>query len=157
MHVEIVDGSIVEVDTEVIVNAWNRNIVPWFLLLPHGVSAEIKRSAGSRPFNELLKLGPMPLGSARITTAGKLDYEAIIHVAGIDIFWRASEASVRKSVRSAMRLVKEHSFLSVAFPIIGAGSGGLGREAALEAMLDAFRRIDSEARVVVVRYKRSTG
>ena len=157
MQVEIVDGNIVEADTEVIVNAWNRNIVPWFLLLPHGVSAEIKRRAGAKPFNELLKVGPMPLGSARITTAGKLDYEAIIHVAGIDMLWRASEASVRKSVRSAMRLVDEHRFLSAAFPIIGAGSGGLGSEAALKAMLDEFGRIESEAKVVVIRYKKASG
>jgi hypothetical protein len=30
-------------DVEIIVNAWNRNIIPWWLLLPQGVSGAIKR------------------------------------------------------------------------------------------------------------------
>ena len=102
MDVEIVSGSIIEADTRVIVNAWNRNIIPWFLLLPQGVSGAIKKSAGLRPFNELLRKGAIKLGNAVVTSAGKLPYEVIIHVAGINMFWRASDRSIRKSVRSAM-------------------------------------------------------
>jgi len=40
---------------------------PWWLLLPGGVSGAIKRRGGIQPFRELARLGPMPLGSARIT------------------------------------------------------------------------------------------
>ena len=40
-------------DVEVIVNAWNRNIIPWWLLLPQGVSGAIKKKGGLRPFREL--------------------------------------------------------------------------------------------------------
>jgi len=32
-------------DAEIIVNAWNRNSIPWWLL-PQGVSGAIKRRAG---------------------------------------------------------------------------------------------------------------
>jgi O-acetyl-ADP-ribose deacetylase len=35
----------------------------------------------------------MPLGNAVLTGAGKLPYAGIIHVAGIDLLWRASERS----------------------------------------------------------------
>ena len=41
----IEQNDITQVDAEVIVNAWNRNIIPWFLLLPQGVSKSIKKAA----------------------------------------------------------------------------------------------------------------
>ena len=45
--VEIVEGDLLDQDVEVIVNAWNRNIIPWWLLLPQGVSGAIKRRGGT--------------------------------------------------------------------------------------------------------------
>jgi hypothetical protein len=45
-HVKIVEGDLLDQDVEVILNAWNRNVVPWWLLLPQGVSGAIKRRAG---------------------------------------------------------------------------------------------------------------
>ena len=89
-------------DVEVIVNAWNRNIIPWWLLLPQGVSGAIKRRAGYEPFRELARHGPIPLGGAVETSAGRLPFRAIIHVAGISMFWRSSERAIRGCVRSAL-------------------------------------------------------
>ncbi len=152
MKPDLVEGDLLEQPVDVIVNAWNRNIIPWWLLLPQGVSGAIKRRAGYRPFIEVGRLGPIPLGGAVITSAGKLPYKAIIHVAGISMFWRASERSIQGSVRSAMRLVEEHNFASVAFPLIGGGTGGASQESALSHMLAAFSGISTQARVVVVRF-----
>jgi O-acetyl-ADP-ribose deacetylase (regulator of RNase III) len=88
----------------VIVNAWNRNIIPWWLLLPQGVSGAIKRRAGIGPFRELAKAGALPLGSAVLTGAGRLPFKGIIHVAGIDMLWRASRASSKgRSLGDAYR------------------------------------------------------
>lgn len=36
--VEVTTGDLLDQDVEAIVNAWNRNIIPWWLLLPQGVS-----------------------------------------------------------------------------------------------------------------------
>jgi O-acetyl-ADP-ribose deacetylase (regulator of RNase III) len=72
MNIEIISGDIVEANTEVIVNAWNRNIIPWWLLLPQGVSSSIKKKAGYQPFKELSRMGAIPLGGAVLTSAGKL-------------------------------------------------------------------------------------
>ena len=47
----IVDGDLLDQPVEVIVNAWNRNVIPWWLLLPQGVSGAIKRRGGLRPFS----------------------------------------------------------------------------------------------------------
>jgi O-acetyl-ADP-ribose deacetylase (regulator of RNase III) len=148
----LVDGDLLAQDVDVIVNAWNRNIIPWWMLVPQGVSGAIKRRAGHAPFRELSTLGPIPLGGAVLTGAGRLPYRAIIHVAGINMLWRASERSVRGSVRSAMGIVQRHGFSSVAFPIIGAGSGGLSAAHALSYMLDELGTVAWEGRVVVVRF-----
>ena len=150
---QIIEGDLLDQPVEVIVNAWNRNIIPWWLLVPQGVSGAIKRRAGYQPFRELARHGPIPLGGATITTAGKLPCKAIIHVAGISMFWRSSRRSIRDSVVSAMRLVEEHGFGSVAFPVIGAGTGGFGEDGALLLMQEAFADITSSAQIVVVRYR----
>jgi hypothetical protein len=41
----VIEGDLLEQDVEVIVNAWNRNIIPWWLLLPQGVSGVSAASA----------------------------------------------------------------------------------------------------------------
>ena len=101
--VEIVEGDLLDQDVEVIVNAWNRNIIPWWLLLPQGVSGAIKRRGGTAPFKEVRKHGSIPLGGAVLTSAGKLPFKGIIHVAGINMLWRASERSIRDSVKNAVQ------------------------------------------------------
>jgi O-acetyl-ADP-ribose deacetylase (regulator of RNase III) len=34
MTLRVCQGDLIDQDVEVIVNAWNRNIIPWWLLLP---------------------------------------------------------------------------------------------------------------------------
>ena len=43
MNVRIEEGDLLDQPVEAIVNAWNRNTIPWWLLLPQGVSGAIKR------------------------------------------------------------------------------------------------------------------
>ena len=81
MNMTVVEGDLLDQDVDVIVNAWNRNIIPWWLLLPQGVSGAIKKRGGIRPFQELGKHGSIPLGGAVLTSAGRLPFQAIIHVA----------------------------------------------------------------------------
>jgi O-acetyl-ADP-ribose deacetylase (regulator of RNase III) len=138
----------------VIVNAWNRNVIPWWLLLPQGVSGAIKRRGGTGPFRELRRHGPIPLGGAVLTSAGRLPFKAIIHVAGINLLWRASERSVRDSVRNALDLAQEQGFRSIAFPLIGSGSGGLNRDRAKTIMLDEFLKSDAPIDVSLVMFKK---
>ena len=156
MKPEIVQGDLLDQNVEVIVNSWNRNIIPWWLLLPQGVSGAIKKRGGCGPFREVAKHGPIPLGGAVLTGAGKLPFKGIIHVAGINMLWLASEQSIRGSVRSAMQIVDDKSFASVAFPVIGAGSGSFSRQKALDVMLAEFDIINSSAHVRIVEYVKKT-
>lgn len=150
--VEIVTGDLLDQDVDVIVNAWNRNIIPWWLLIPQGVSRAIKKRAGYEPFRELARQGAIPLGGAVITGAGRLGFKGIIHVAGISMLWRSSPDSVRDSVVNALRLASEHGFRSIAFPLIGAGTGG-GNTAEVQALMEKqVRTSEFDGRVVIVRY-----
>ncbi len=153
MKLSIVEGDLLDQDEDVIVNAWNRNIIPWWLLLPQGVSGAIKRRAGKAPFREVAKHGPIPLGEAVLTSAGKLPFKAIIHVAGINMLWRASERSIRDCVRNAIRVAQENKFQSIAFPLIGAGSGSFNQDRAKALMLDELSKLDVEMVVKVVVFK----
>jgi O-acetyl-ADP-ribose deacetylase len=154
MKVTVVEGNLLDQDVDVIVNAWNRNIIPWWLLLPQGVSGAIKKRGGTGPFKELRKYGSIPLGSAVLTSAGRLPFKAIIHVAGINMLWRASERSIRDSVRNAVALAAEHGFRSIALPLIGAGSGGFNQERAKAIMLAELQDLDSPLEVTVVVFRK---
>jgi O-acetyl-ADP-ribose deacetylase (regulator of RNase III) len=153
-EVTLVDGDIIDQPVVAIVNSWNRNIIPWWLLLPQGVSGAIKRRAGLEPFRELGRAGPMKLGSAVLTSAGQLPYRAIIHVAGINMWWRASEYSVRESTRNALLLARQHGLESLAFPLIGTGSGGFSHERALRLMREEIGKFPSSPSVIrIVRFR----
>jgi O-acetyl-ADP-ribose deacetylase len=145
-----VEGDLLDQPVEVIVNAWNRNIIPWWLLLPQGVSGALKKRAGLEPFREVARHGPIPLGGAVLTSAGRLPFRGIIHVAGINMLWRASEDSIRKCVRSALVIMAEQRYASIAFPLIGAHSGSFsphGSRALIEEEL-AGATVPGTARVV---------
>jgi O-acetyl-ADP-ribose deacetylase len=154
MQLRTLDGDLLNQAVEVIVNAWNRDLIPWRLLLPQGVSGAIKRRAGLEPFRELGRMGMISLGGAVITGAGKLPFKAILHVAGINLLWRSSEWSVRQFVQNAMALAKQQSFRSIAFPLIGAGSGGGKAESIQAWMEDELSKIEFDGEVKVVRYRK---
>lgn len=156
MRIHAVEGDLLNQPVEVIVNAWNRNVIPWWLLLPQGVSGAIKRRAGTGPFREVARHGPIPLGGAVLTSAGKLPFRGIIHVAGINMLWRSSEFSVRQSVRSAMDIIIEKGFGSVAFPLIGAGSGGGPSERIQDFITDELAKVSFEGEVFVVHFVRNS-
>jgi hypothetical protein len=166
--VELVAGDLLEQEVELIVNAWNQNFIPHRLLLTQGVSGAIKKRTGSIPFDELRKGGTMRLGEARFTQAPNLKFKGIIHVAGINHLWRSSEKSVRMCVRNALELATMHSFRSIAFPAIGAGSSlslgkkreislwGVSTSRSLELIEEEARNSNYQGKIVIVRYAKSS-
>ena len=154
MPLRVVDGDLLDQPVDVIVNPWNRNIIPWWLLLPQGVSGAIKRRGGLEPFREVAKAGPIPLGGAVATKAGRLPFKAIVHVAGISLLWRASRKSIQDSTRSALHKAAEIGAASVAMPLIGAGTGGLSPANVEAWMSQAVAESAFPGEVVIVRYRR---
>lgn len=73
---------------------------------------------------------------------------------GISLFWRSSERAIRGCVRNALRIAREKGYRSIAFPLIGAGTGGYPPEKVLEIMQDEAARDDYDGEVRIVRFKR---
>ncbi|MHB0999661.1 MAG: macro domain-containing protein [Armatimonadota bacterium] len=155
MDIRVVKGDLLDQQVDAIVNAWNRNIIPWFLLLPQGVSGAIKKRGGYRPFIELGKMGPIPFGHAVYTSAGRLPFKYIIHVAGINMFWRATEKSIRDSVRNSVEMAGKLGIKSLALPMIGSGSGGYSQADAEKIMIDTLSSIEADIEIVIVRFKKA--
>jgi O-acetyl-ADP-ribose deacetylase (regulator of RNase III) len=151
--IQVCEGDLLDQSVEVIVNAWNRNLFPWWLLLPQGVSGAIKRRAGFEPFRELAKMKMIPLGGAVETTAGKLPFKSIIHVAGINLLWRTSEYAIRESVKNALQIAATRNYQSIAFPLIGAGTGGFSPDHVFAMMQNEAENNIYRGEIRIVRFK----
>ena len=154
MSLEIVEGDLLKQSVEVIVNSWNKNFIPWWLLLPQGVSGQIKKEGGFEPFKEIRKKGFLKTGAAVFTSAGKLNFKGIIHVAGLNILWLATEKSIRESTKNALRICLNKKINSVAFPLIGAGTGGINKELVIKFMSEEISKNDFKGKVILVLYKK---
>jgi len=155
MKVTVVDGDLLDEEVDTIVNAWNRNIIPWWLLIPQGVSGAIKRRAGLEPFREFGRMGVIPLGHAVETSAGRLPFKSIVHVAGINMLWRSTERSIRASIRNAIAIANDRGYQSIAMPLIGAGSGGGKPDVVLSIIQDELTKCRFNGEVKVVRYSKT--
>src|SRR5262249_55515186 len=102
-------------------------------------------------------MGPIPLGHAVKTSAGKLPFKYIIHVSAINMLWCASERSISDSTRNAMILAEQLGLESIAFPILGSGSGGFDKKRAEAIMLNVLHETESPIAVTLVRYQDSRG
>lgn len=154
LEVVLVQGDLLSQRVDVIVNAWNRNFIPWWLLLPQGVAGAIRKRAGTQPFRELSKVGVMSVGQAVLTSAGRLPFRGIIHVAGINAMWRATERSIRLSTRNAVNLAASSGLKSIALPLIGAGTGGFGPDGSRRLMIDELASVSAPCEVTIVEYSR---
>lgn len=160
VRVRHVEGDLLQQPVEALVNAWNRNYMPRWLLVPHGVSGALKKRTGPGPWRDLHRRGLLRHGAAVVTDAGDLtgpDY--LIHVAGLNLWWRATKNGVQECTRNAVLAAAELGVRSMALPLIGAGTGGLTQadsRAAINAGLAAFPDADGSAEaleVLVVSYQ----
>ena len=86
--------------------------------------------------------------------AGRLPYQGIIHVAGIGATWCASEYSIRESVKNALQLAGGR-FRSIAFPLIGAGTGGFSLDRCEQIMREQMAATPFDGEIIIVRFKKS--
>ncbi len=132
--IEVELEDITEVSVDAIVNPANTK-----LLMGGGVAGAIRREGGEEIEREALKHAPVPIGEAVVTSAGRLKCKYVIHAPTVEE--PASPSSfdnVYKATRAALRKVKELNLKSIAFPLMGAGVGGLAPEESIEAMTRAI-------------------
>lgn len=135
MRLELVQGNIVDLDVEAIVNAANST-----LRGGGGVDGAIHRAAGPGLAIEAGRLAPCPTGEARITGGHGLRARHVIHSVGP--VWRGGTAGeselLASCYRSSLALAAEHGLSTVAFPGISTGVYGYPAE---EAASVAVREI----------------
>jgi O-acetyl-ADP-ribose deacetylase (regulator of RNase III) len=150
---ELVEGDITKQDTEAIVNAANNS-----LLGGGGVDGAIHRAGGPEILAECRKLGGCDTGDAKITTAGRLKAQYVIHTVG-PVYWREgterAAALLASAYRCSLEVAAEKGVRSVAFPSISTGAYGypLDKAApiALQTVID-YLAAQREGEIELVRF-----
>lgn len=139
MNVTIIEGDLFDQAADALVNPWNINVMP--LWWPSGgVSRQLKKLTGPGPWRELRRVGRMSTGATVMTGPGELPgVKAILHVAGLHPWWRASEHSIRAGIRSAAEVAVREGLRQVATPLVGAGTGGIPLDLARKWIVDELQ------------------
>ena len=117
----LVKGDITELEVDAIVNPANTK-----LLMGGGVAGAIKRKGGREIEEEALRKGPIPIGEAVVTGAGRLKAKYVIHAPTVVTpGGRSNPQYIRKAIRAALRKAKELRLKTIAFPAMGSGVGGV--------------------------------
>ena len=135
MKIDVVKGSILDADAQVIVNAANS-----LGLMGGGVAGAIKRAAGAEVEREAVKDSPIRVGNSVLTSGGKTKFRGIIHAPTMpEPGMHIPIQNVALATRAALALADEKGFESVALPGMGTGVGGVAHADAAKAMVETVR------------------
>jgi O-acetyl-ADP-ribose deacetylase (regulator of RNase III) len=154
-------GDITQYPVDAIVNAANSELMPG-----GGVCGAIHRAGGPAIVEECRRIrserGPLPLGNAVATTAGRLPAKYVIHTVGP--VWEGGdrgEAELLSSCyRESMRIADELKLHSIAFPAISTGIFGYPVEqaawVAIPSLIESLRPAKHLVLVFVVLFDKAT-
>lgn len=149
LELSVVDGDITELAVDAIANAANDHL--W---MGGGVAGAIKRAGGEEIEQEALAAGPIALGSAVATGAGRLSTQYVIHGAVMGQDLTTSASLIAETTSSCLRVADDLGVSSLALPAFGTGVGGFPLEECAGLMVGAARRYEPRAlqRVVFAVY-----
>ncbi|MFH1678993.1 MAG: macro domain-containing protein [Candidatus Omnitrophota bacterium] len=117
-EIKVLQGDITELEVEAIVNAANNKLV-----MGGGVAGAIKKRGGKIIEDEAVAKGPIKLGEAVYTQAGKLPAKFVIHAATMGLDFKTDEKKIRQSCASSLKTAEGLELTTVAFPALGCGVG----------------------------------
>jgi O-acetyl-ADP-ribose deacetylase (regulator of RNase III) len=149
MELEVLEGDITRLDVDAIANAANDAL--W---MGAGVAGAIKRAGGDEIEEEALSKGPIPVGDAVATGAGRLSARWVVHGAVMGQDLETNTELVERTTRRCLEVADELGARSLALPAFGTGVGGLPVEDAARVMVAASRAFEPSAleRVVFAVY-----
>ena len=134
-HTEIIleRGDITEYEVDAIVSAANTRL--W---MGAGVAGAIKRKGGTIIEEEAVRLGPVDVGEAVVTTAGNLPASYVIHAAVTGDDLRTNPELVTQATLASLRRAEEMRLESLAFPAFGTGVGRMRPQDSADSMISAI-------------------
>ena len=117
--IRIVQGDITNLNTDVIVNAANTQ-----LILGGGVAGAIRQKGGATIQEECNEIGGTFVGGAVITTGGNLKSKHVIHAVGPRMGEGDEDSKLTNAFLNSLKLMDKHGLKSIAFPAISTGIFG---------------------------------
>jgi O-acetyl-ADP-ribose deacetylase (regulator of RNase III) len=134
MRLEVLEGDITGLEVDAIANAANNAL--W---MGAGVAGAIKLAGGEEIEREAVALGPIEVGDAVATSAGRLRAKHVIHGAVMGQDLRTNGELVRSTTQRCLELADELGCGSLALPAFGTGVGGFPLEECARIMVGAAR------------------
>jgi len=134
MLLEVVEGDIARLEVDAVANAANDHL--W---MGAGVAGALKRAGGEEIEREAVARGPIALGTAVATGAGRLPAKHVIHGAVMGQDLRTNGDLVRRTTKSCLELADELGARSLALPAFGTGVGGFPLEECARIMVEEAR------------------
>jgi O-acetyl-ADP-ribose deacetylase len=132
---EVAEGDITVLEVDAIANAANNHL--W---MGSGVAGAIKRAGGDEIEREAMKLGPIEVGDAVATSAGRLPARWVIHGAVMGQDLQTNADLVRRTTESCLRVADDVGAESLALPAFGTGVGGFPLAECARIMVNAARK-----------------
>ena len=136
VEIEVRQGDITQVEVDAVVNAANNHL--W---MGGGVAGALKRSGGREIETEAMSKGPIPVGEAVTTTAGKLPARYVIHAAVMGQDLQTDTEKIRQATRNSLIRADELGISTVAFPALGTGVGGFPLGECARIMIDKVMQL----------------
>ncbi len=133
--ISVVLGDITQTQADAIVNPANSR-----LMMGGGVAGAIKRIGGAIIEKEAVQKGPIRVGEAVATSAGKLKARYVIHAPTMPLPAMSTDLkNVEKATSAALRLARDLELSSIAIPGMGTGVGGVPVKDAAQTMIEAIK------------------
>jgi O-acetyl-ADP-ribose deacetylase len=147
MELEVLQGDIAAVEVDAVANAANDHL--W---MGAGVAGALKRAGGGEIEREAMAMGPIQVGTAVATSAGRLPARYVIHGAVMGQDLRTDADLVERTTRACLALADELGCRSLALPAFGTGVGGFPLDECARLMVGVARAYDPQSleRVVFV-------
>lgn len=137
LRLDVVEGDIAALEVDAVANAANDAL--W---MGAGVAGALKRAGGREIEREAVAKGPIALGTAVETGAGRLAARWVIHGAVMGQDLRTDAGLVRRTTESCLTLADELGARSLALPAFGTGVGGFPIEECAAIMVEAARAFE---------------
>jgi O-acetyl-ADP-ribose deacetylase len=137
IELEVAEGDITSLEVDAIANAANNHL--W---MGSGVAGAIKRAGGEEIEREAVTQGPIEVGDAVATGAGRLTARWVIHGAVMGQDLRTDAELVRRTTGSCLRVADELGAESLALPAFGTGVGGFPLDECARIMVEAVHAYD---------------